>query len=233
MGPRSQPWRPPSAHHPPTPPARPPPPPPPPPALQGRNALVDLFFADRYLNALQTGAPHLLRYLCAAALVNKRRRNVLKDLVRLVDAEAYEYGDAVTEFLRCLFVAHDFEGAQERLAAADALLAGDFFLAALRDEFVEAARLCVFEAYCRIHQCIDLQLLSQKLGLAPADAETWIVNLIRGARLNARVDSTAGAVVVGGAPPGPADGLVDTVKGLAQRTLVLANVVGGAVPGAR
>lgn len=53
----------------------------------GRNALVDLFFQEAYLNALQTDAQHLLRYLSVAVIVNKRRRNVLKDLIRVRQKE--------------------------------------------------------------------------------------------------------------------------------------------------
>ena len=41
----------------------------------------------RYLNALQTNAQHLLRYLAAAVVVNKRRRNVLKELIRVVEQQ--------------------------------------------------------------------------------------------------------------------------------------------------
>ena len=192
----------------------------------GRAALVDLLLSDRYAAALQLLAPHLLRYLCVAVLVNKRRRNVMKEVARVVEAEAHAVADPVTDFVRALCVAHDFEGAQEALAAAETVLANDFFLAAVKDEFLEAARLLLFESYCRIHSCIDLRLLSSKLHLDEGAAEAWIVNLIRGARLNARVDSRAGTVVVGAAFPSVHDGLLETVKGLTQRTLVLANAVG-------
>lgn len=68
----------------------------------------------RYLNALQTTAQHLLRYLAAAVVVNKRRRNAMKDLIRVIEQEAYEYSDPITQFLECLFVRYDFEGAQVR-----------------------------------------------------------------------------------------------------------------------
>ncbi len=67
-------------------------------------------------------------------------------------AQSYEYADPVTEFLECLFVRYDFEGAQLKLAQCEAVLDGDFFLSALREEFVENARLFIFETYCRIHQ---------------------------------------------------------------------------------
>ena len=68
----------------------------------------------RYLNALQATAQHLLRYLAAAVVVNKRRRNAMKDLIRVIEQESYEYSDPITQFLECLFVRYDFEGAQVR-----------------------------------------------------------------------------------------------------------------------
>jgi translation initiation factor 3 subunit E len=63
---------------------------------------------------LQTTSQHLLRYLAAAVVVNKRRRNAMKDLIRVIEQEAYEYTDPITQFLECLFVRYDFEGAQVR-----------------------------------------------------------------------------------------------------------------------
>lgn len=59
----------------------------------------------------------------------------------------------------------------------------------VQDEFVENARLLIFETYCRIHQCIDLGMLAEKLNMETSAAETWVVNLIRNARLNAKIDS--------------------------------------------
>ena len=55
----------------------------------GRNGIIDMFFQDRYLNAIQTNCPHILRYLTTAVITNKRRRNVLKDLVKVIQQETY------------------------------------------------------------------------------------------------------------------------------------------------
>ena len=66
---------------------------------------------------------------------------------------------------------------------------------------------------------------------ASADAaEAWIVDLIRTARLRARVDSRARAVVIASAFPSVQDQLIETVRGLTQRTQVLANAVGAGAP---
>lgn len=70
---------------------------------------------SRYLNAIQTYAHHLLRYLAIAVIINKRRRNSLKDLVKVIQQEQYTYRDPITEFLECLFVNYDFERAQQKL----------------------------------------------------------------------------------------------------------------------
>jgi translation initiation factor 3 subunit E len=121
----------------------------------GRTTIVDMFFNDkcvfcllssvphssrcRYLNAIQTSAPHILRYLTAAVITNKRRRLVLKRLVELIqqvrpdapavaaaaDAaqEKYTYHDPVTEFVECLYVNFDFEGAQKKLQECETVRA--------------------------------------------------------------------------------------------------------------
>mmetsp|Transcript_624 Transcript_624/g.1823 ORF Transcript_624/g.1823 Transcript_624/m.1823 type:complete len:429 (+) Transcript_624:133-1419(+) len=193
----------------------------------GRNLIIDYLFQDRYLNAVQTTSQHLLRYLAAAVVVNKRRRNVMKDLVKVLQQEEYTYQDAVTKFLTCLYVDYDFEGAQQQLQECETVLDNDFFLTALREEFVENARLLIFETYCRIHQCIDLGMLADKLNMERSEAETWVVNLIRNARLNAKIDSQAGTVVMGTSFPTPYEAVVDKTRGLSQRTFMLANAVVG------
>lgn len=87
----------------------------------------------RYLNALQTQAQHLLRYLAAAVVVNKRRRGAMKELMRCIEQEAHEYSDPITQFLDCLFVQYDFEGAQRHLAVCEQVLDDDYFLTSIRE----------------------------------------------------------------------------------------------------
>ncbi len=144
----------------------------------GRNALIDLFLQTPYLNAVQINAQHLLRYLATAVVINKRRRNVLKDVLRIIQQEAYQYSDPITQFLECLFVNYDFDGAQQKLIECEAVLDNDFFLTACKEDFMENARLFIFETYCRIHQCIDIKMLSERLNMDQTSAEKWIANLI-------------------------------------------------------
>lgn len=193
----------------------------------GRNALVDLFLQEAYLNALQTDAQHLLRYLAVAVVINKRKRSMLKELIKVIQQESYEYSDPVTDFLSNLFVKYDFDGAQQSLKECEKLLETDFFLAACKEEFVENARMFIFQEFCRIHQTIDLKMLSEKLGMDLQAAELWIANLIRNARLNAKIDNQAGTVVMKQSYSSPYDQVVEKMKGLSNRTFALSNTLIG------
>ena len=129
-----------------------------------RDTVCDLFFSAPFINTIQTNCPWILRYLTAAVITNRSRsRNTgqyqkqLKDLVRIVRQEGYEYNDPVTDFVKALYIDFDFEEAQKKLIEAEEVLRGDFFLVAAADSFVEAARHLISESYCKIHQRIDIK----------------------------------------------------------------------------
>ena len=44
---------------------------------------------------------------------------------------------------------YDFDGAQHKLVECEAVIDNDFFLTAFKEDFVESARLFIFEIYCR------------------------------------------------------------------------------------
>ena len=172
-----------------------------------RDTITDLFFSPAFINTIQTSCPWILRYLAAAVITNRSRtRNTgqyqkqLKDLVRVVRQEGYEYNDPVTDFIKALYLDFDFEEAQRNLAGAEEVLKADFFLSASADAFVEAARHLISESYCKIHQRIDIGDLSRRLGLEMEEGEKWIVNLIRDTRMDGKIDFKEGTVVMNHPP---------------------------------
>jgi len=186
---------------------------------KGRDLLIDLFlYQPNYLNAIQTMCPHILRYLTTAVITNKRRKQILKDLVRVIQQESYTYRDPITEFLECLYVNFDFDGAQQKLLECETVLVNDFFLTACLDDFIENARLFIFETFCRIHQCISISMLAEKLNMTPEEAERWIVDLIRNARLDAKIDSKQGHVVMGTQSAAVHQQVIERTKGIMYRT---------------
>jgi len=79
--------------------------------------VIDFEFS--YLNVVQTTCPHILRYITAAAIISKRRKNIMKELVKIIQQESYNYRDPITELVECLYVNFDFDGAQVKLRECD------------------------------------------------------------------------------------------------------------------
>jgi len=165
--------------------------------------------------------PHILRYLTTAVITNKRRKNVIKDLVKVIQQESYTYKDPITEFIECLYVSFDFDAAQTKLRECEIVIINDFFLVACLDDFIENARLFIFETFCRIHQCISISMLAQKLNMSEEDAEKWVVNMIRNARLDAKIDSEKGHVVMGTLGTSPYQQVIEKTKNQSVRAQML------------
>jgi len=87
---------------------------------------------------------------------SSRVRHSTREIVKIVQMEEYQYTDPVTTFLKELYVEFDFEAAQKALKEAEKVVANDFFLDNFGDEFMDNARYLISEAYCRIHQRIDI-----------------------------------------------------------------------------
>merc|ERR1719365_97975 len=190
---------------------------------KGRELIIDLFlYQKQYLNAIQTTCPWMLRYLSTAVITNKSsRRNVMKDLIKVIQEESYTYRDPITSFIEDLYVNFDFDGAQSKLRDCENVLINDFFLVACLDDFIENSRMMIFETFCRIHQCISISMLADKLSMSPEEAERWIVNLIRNAKLDAKIDSQLGHVVMGTHTVSPYEALIERTKHLSMRSQIL------------
>ncbi|KAF8449678.1 eukaryotic translation initiation factor 3 subunit E [Terfezia claveryi] len=197
-----------------------------------RDALCELFFSPAYINTIQTSCPWILRYLAAAVITNRTRsrnssqyQKQLKDLVRVVKQEIYEYTDPITEFVAALYMDFDFEEARRKLAQAEEVLKGDFFLAATTEAFVESARHLISESYCKIHQRIDIKDLSARLNLTQDEGEKWIVNLIRDTRVDAKIDTKDGTVLMNHPPQSIYQQVIERTRGGFFRTQVLTAAV--------
>jgi translation initiation factor 3 subunit E len=202
-------------------------------AKGGLEQLVELFHTERYKQAITTNAPHLLRYLTAAVLLCKRRvtkkaaagsnaeaRRLMKNLINVM--QDCEYTDPIVEFVNCLCVKFDFESAQTKLQECEQVLQSDFFLCRQTALFMEEARVFVFENYCRIHNKIDLAALGTKLAMNQDEAERWIVDLIRNADLDAKIDSEEGCVVMGGSVQSIYEQVMERTRDLNVRSATLA-----------
>jgi translation initiation factor 3 subunit E len=66
-------------------------------------------------------------------------------------------------------------------------------------------------------------MLGEKLNMTSEEAERWIVNLIRNANLDAKIDSQQGTVVMGSQVLSPYQTIIEKTKNLFNRTQGLAH----------
>ncbi|KAJ2810203.1 eukaryotic translation initiation factor 3 subunit E, partial [Coemansia furcata] len=107
---------------------------------KGRDGIVDTFLLPQYISTIQNSCPWILRYLTAAVVTNRRRRNMMQELVKIIEQVSHAYRDPVTEFVEALYVDFDFDRAAAKLEQCEDVLKKDFFLTVAFDDFVENAR---------------------------------------------------------------------------------------------
>lgn len=189
------------------------------------NDLLDFFLSEKSLSVIALSCPHLFRYVGACLILHKRLKHLVKESVWIIHNETSVYSDPCTRFLLALLNDLDFEEAQRELQQCQLLCKGDYFLHRHWGEFEENARLQIFEVYCRIHQCINIGMIASRLNMGEEEAELWIVKLIQNAKLDARIDSEKGRVVMCKAPSSVHHQVIEKTKNLSFRsTMLLSNL---------
>ncbi|KAJ2722956.1 eukaryotic translation initiation factor 3 subunit E [Coemansia sp. Benny D115] len=188
---------------------------------KGRDGIVDTFLQPQYISTIQNACPWILRYLAAAVVTNRRRRNMMQELVKIIEQVSYTYRDPVTEFVEALYVDFDFDKAASKLEQCESVLERDFFLTGAVDDFVENARFFFAEVYCRIHKRIDMVGLTKRLNMKQEEGEKWIVKLIRDTRMDAKVDFKDNTVIMNPSYNPIYQQVIERTKALVFRSQVL------------
>ncbi|CCG84961.1 protein of unknown function [Taphrina deformans PYCC 5710] len=184
--------------------------------------LQELFFMPAYLNAMQTSAPHLLRYLTVAVLstcfgktnaaIPNRR---LKDLVRVLEVET-SYTDPITDFARAILVKYDFVKAATMYNDIHLAISADYFLHSLADEIMQSLRLAVAEAYLRLHRTAEIRNMAAIIDTTKEDLVQLVTRDLE--HLNVDVDIEDGTIEVMREQSTTLQDLVNKTKALAQRS---------------
>lgn len=195
-----------------------------------KDGLVDLLFSPSYISTIQAACPWIIRYIAAAVIAsNSKGRNStsaqkrLKELIKVVGQELYEYEDPITDFVRALYIDYDFAEAQSKLSEAEIILSNDFFLCDMTEAFLDSARHLVSELYCRIHQRIDVKQLSLRLNLDPEQGEKWIANLIKDTKMDAKINESDGTVIMNHHITSVYQQVIEKTRGLTFRSNQILN----------
>ncbi|PHH50401.1 Eukaryotic translation initiation factor 3 subunit E [Ceratocystis fimbriata CBS 114723] len=199
---------------------------------KNREPILEMLLSPNFINTIQTTCPWILRYLVAAVITGRSRarsssvhQKQMKDIVRYVRQELYEYQDPVIEFISALYLDFEFDAAREALRKSEEVCQNDFFLLNSTDAFVEAARHLICESYFKVSSLVSIHDLSEKLGLNPDDGEKWIVKLIYESRIDAKIDAQAGTITINQMQNNVHQQIVEKTKGVIFRTSVMSTAL--------
>jgi uncharacterized membrane protein len=68
------------------------------------------------------------RYIATAVVINKTRKNMLKDVVKILISEQKQYSDPITDFVVAVYSDFDLDRAQILLPQCMKVVETDFFL---------------------------------------------------------------------------------------------------------
>lgn len=94
------------------------------------SSMIDLFLSSSYMSTIEASCPWILRYLVISVIATKQYKR-LRDVVRAIDVETYEFQDPFTRLLQSLFVEYDFDTLPELIKEISVLLNTDYFLSSL------------------------------------------------------------------------------------------------------
>jgi len=146
----------------------------------GMNLLVEFFLSDnRYKQAIQNGCPWIIRYVVAVVIGSKSSDEFLKETIKMVSQEEYQYSDSLTRYIMSLFVEFNYEESYNILKDISELLSEDYFISTSdSNSILTHARELIYEYFCLVHTTLDLTLLAKNLETNLDGAEKFVVGVI-------------------------------------------------------
>eukprot|EP00923_Selenidium_pygospionis_P005122 GHVN01008593.1.p1 GENE.GHVN01008593.1~~GHVN01008593.1.p1 ORF type:complete len:559 (+),score=103.40 GHVN01008593.1:121-1797(+) len=160
--------------------------------------LANWFLAERTMSLVKLTCPHLIRYYGVWAILNRKTlpNKQFETIIEIFSTSSTGTKDPFSSLLMAGLVLFDYDEAKQKLAECSDAAEADFFLAPLKGVIEEQARLLIFETYCRIHKSINIDMIATQLNMSSETAERWIVNLIRHAKFEAKIDSERNRVEI-------------------------------------
>ncbi|GMG40106.1 unnamed protein product [Ambrosiozyma monospora] len=129
----------------------------------GLDSLIDLFFSSSYMSTIQASCPWILRYLAVAILYNPTNKR-LKDLVRAINVESYEFRDPFTELFEVLLINFEFEKLAGVLNEIKVLTKSDFFISQLdTGKLLRNVQSLILTTLGKVNSALDLKTLKTYL----------------------------------------------------------------------
>lgn len=128
---------------------------------KGLLTMIDLFLSSSYMSTIQASCPWVLRYLIVAMLETQQYKR-LRDLIRAVNVESYEYQDPFTQLVESLFVTFDFDKLSDLIEQISVLIETDFFIGNLdAQKLVLNLQDLVFNTVSKVYTGLTVENLSK------------------------------------------------------------------------
>ncbi|CAD2099330.1 eukaryotic translation initiation factor 3 subunit E, putative [Plasmodium vinckei brucechwatti] len=187
--------------------------------------LQDWFIDEKNLSILNLICPHIIRYYCVYAIFYRNRKDHFELILNTLNLLKSKYTDSFTSLLISIFTDYNFNLAQKCISEIGNICQSDVFLFKLKPYIEEQSRFIMFETYCRIHKSINIDMLANQVNLQRDEAEKWIVNLIRNAKLDAKIDSEKNCIEISTTLPNLYQQVIDKTQNLTMRSNFLVQML--------
>ncbi|GMM45915.1 hypothetical protein DAPK24_024900 [Pichia kluyveri] len=119
----------------------------------------EIFLSSSYISTIEASCPWILRYIISSVLYTKDFKR-LKDIIKAVEIENYEYNDPFTNLIQNLFIDFKFNKLNEILNNIEILIEIDFFINHLsKDEFINNIIELIIRSVLKIYKKLSINQL--------------------------------------------------------------------------
>lgn len=142
------------------------------------NMMTDVFLSSSYLSTIEASCPWILRYIICMVLYTKDFKK-LKDIIRAVDIESYEFQDPFTKLIEALFITYDFDSIPKILFEVTTLIKSDFFLSRLQyNLFFENVLEMILKSFLKMYKSLSVTNIKVLLGNEEIITDELVQNII-------------------------------------------------------
>lgn len=124
----------------------------------------EIFLSSSYISTIEASCPWILRYIIASVLYTRDFKR-LKDVIKAVEIESYEYTDPFTLLIHTLFTSFKLNELSDILKNINILIETDFFINHLnKEEFVKNIIEMVVRSVLKIYRSLGMNELSEIIG---------------------------------------------------------------------
>lgn len=136
----------------------------------------EIFISSSYLSSIEASCPWILRYLIASVLYTKDFKK-LRDLIRAIEIENYEFNDPFTNLINSIFIKFNYNELKQVVKEIKVLIETDFFIKNVNKELLlKNIYELVLKNILKIYKFLPLKNLNSFVG---DDDDELILEIIK------------------------------------------------------